>query len=204
MLNLSTKETRSDEKIMKLARATDEFEGYPFPHAARIADIADILAKKFYFASHDILSLREAALIHDIGEMTMNREYIKANRPLLADERIDMQRHTVIGEQEAAKRGFNRAVQLLVRWHHEWWNGGGYPDALTREQIPLAARILRVADTYATLTEARPYRAPFSVADARRHLTELAGIEFDPKVVKVILSLEGSQELDSYHESAKI
>ena len=204
MLNLSAKESNTDEQILKIASAIDEFEGYPFPHASRIAEIANMLAQRFYFASHDLYSLRQAAFIHDIGEITMNREYIKANRILREDERIDMQRHTVIGEQEAAKHGLNRAVQLLVRWHHEWWNGTGYPDALEREQIPLAARILRVSDTYATLTESRPYRAPFSAFEAKRHLTEWAGIEFDPKVVKVLLSLEGSKELDSYHERAKI
>jgi HD-GYP domain-containing protein (c-di-GMP phosphodiesterase class II) len=204
MLNLSAKETGLDEQIMKIARATDKFEGYPYPHAERIADIANVLAKQqFNFASHDLLSLRQAALIHDIGEMTMNRDYIKANRALRSDERMDLQRHTVIGEQEAAKRGLNRAVQLLVRWHHEWWNGTGYPDALEREQIPLAARILRVSDTFVTLTEARPYRPPFSVFEAKRHLTEWAGIEFDPKVVKALLSLEKSEELDTYHESTR-
>jgi HD-GYP domain-containing protein (c-di-GMP phosphodiesterase class II) len=204
MLNLSAKETGLDEQILKIAGAIDKFEGYPHPHAARIADIANVLARQqFNFASHDLFSLRQAALIHDIGEMTMNRDYIKATRALRSDERIDLQRHTVIGEQEAAKRGLNRAVQLLVRWHHEWWNGTGYPDALEREQIPLAARILRVSDTFATLTEARPYRPPFSVFEVKRHLTEWAGIEFDPKVVKAFLSLEKSEELDTYHESTR-
>ena len=148
MLNLSAKESNTDEQILKIARATDEFEGYPHAHATRIAAIANSLARQFNFASHDLSSLRQAALMHDIGEMIMNRDYIGANRPLRQDERVDMQRHTVIGEQEAAKRNLNRAVQLLVRWHHEWWNGTGYPDALEREQIPLAARILRVADTF--------------------------------------------------------
>ena len=88
----------------------------------------------------------------------MNRDYIRANRILTDEERIDLQRHPVIGEQEVAKRGLSRAVQLLVRWHHEWWNGMGYPDALEREQIPLAARILRVADTYCAL----PIRGPIT------------------------------------------
>ncbi|MDQ3042737.1 MAG: HD domain-containing protein, partial [Acidobacteriota bacterium] len=92
----------------------------------------------FNLASHDRYSLRQAALVHDVGEMIMNRDYIKAGRKLREDERVDMQRHPIIGEQEAAKRGLSRAVQLLVRWHHEWWNGAGYPDALEREQIPLA------------------------------------------------------------------
>ncbi len=128
----------------------------------------------------------------------MNREYIKASRLLREDERIDMQRHTVIGEQEAARRGLSRAVQLLVRWHHEWWNGDGYPDALEREQIPLAARILRVADTFAALTDSRPYSVAISASEAKRYLVEWSGIEFDPKVVKAFLSLADLPELESF------
>jgi len=198
--NFSAKEANFDERMLQIARATDEFEGYRHAHAARLAALADAVAQKFNLASHDRYSLRQAALVHDIGEALMNREYIKSNRLLRADERIDMQRHTVIGEQETAKRGWNRAVQLLVRWHHEWWNGAGYPDALEREQIPLAARILRVADTYSAMTDARPYKAAVSATEAKRYLTEWAGIEFDPKIVKVFLSLQGVTELETYSE----
>ena len=188
----------SDEPLAQLSAAMDEFEGYAHPHGRRVAIIADAIAEKFNFASHDRLALRQAALVHDIGEMVMNREYIKASRLLREEERIDMQRHTVIGEQEAAKRGLSRAVQLLVRWHHEWWNGTGYPDALEREQIPLAARILRVADTYAALTDSRPYSLAISASEAKRYLVEWSGIEFDPKVVKAFLALENMLELESY------
>ena len=187
-----------DENLLKIATTIDEFEGYAHPHATRIAVLADALAQKFNIAAHDRFSLSQAALVHDIGEMTMNREYIRANRLLRDGERADMQRHTVIGEQEAAKRGLSRAVQLLVRWHHEWWNGSGYPDALENEQIPLAARILRVCDTFAALTDSRPYSTAISSDEAKRYLTEWAGIEFDPKVVKAFLTLEGLIELQSY------
>ena len=195
-----TKET-SDEPLAQMSAATDEFEGYAHPHGRRIAVIADAIAEKFNFAAHDRQALRQAAFVHDIGEMVMNREYIKANRMLREDERIDMQRHTVIGEQEAAKRGLSRAVQLLVRWHHEWWSGAGYPDALEREQIPLAARILRVADTFAALTDSRPYSVAISASEAKRYLVEWSGIEFDPKVVKAFLSLENLPELESYSDN---
>ena len=187
-----------DENLLKIATTIDEFEGYAHSHATRIATIAEAVAQKFNIASHDRFSLSQAALVHDIGEMTMNREYIRASRLLSGSERADMQRHTVIGEQEAAKRGLSRAVQLLVRWHHEWWNGSGYPDALEQEQIPLAARILRVCDTFAALTDSRPYSTAISSAEAKRYLTEWAGIEFDPKVVKAFLTLEGLIELQSY------
>jgi HD-GYP domain-containing protein (c-di-GMP phosphodiesterase class II) len=187
-----------DENLEKIARETDRFEGYTNPHAARIAVLADAVAQIFNMASHDRHALRQAALIHDIGELVMNRDYIKARRILTEQEYVDMQRHPVIGEQEAAKRGLARAVQLLVRWHHEWWNGAGYPDALRREQIPLAARILRVADTYSALTDTRPHNPAISAADAKRYLIEWAGIEFDPAVVKAFLSLENLPELESY------
>jgi HD-GYP domain-containing protein (c-di-GMP phosphodiesterase class II) len=198
MENLSVIKEDFEEKFFKIAVVVDEFEGYAHSHAPRIAVLADALAQKFNLASHDRASLRQAALVHDLGELVMNRDYIRSSRMLREDERVDMQRHPVIGEQEAAKCGLNRAVQLLVRWHHEWWNGSGYPDALEREQIPLAARILRVTDTFAALTDARPYSVPISAAEAKRYLTEWSAIEFDPKVVKMFLSLEGLQELESY------
>lgn len=198
METLSVTKEDFEEQLLKIALVVDEFEGYRHSHAPRIAVLADALAQKFNLASHDRSSLRQAAMVHDLGELVMNRDYIKSSRMLSEEERVDMQRHPVIGEQEAAKRGLSRAVQLLVRWHHEWWNGTGYPDALEREQIPLAARILRVADTFAALTDARPYSVPISAAEAKRYLTEWSAIEFDPKVVKVFISLEDLPELESH------
>jgi HD-GYP domain-containing protein (c-di-GMP phosphodiesterase class II) len=187
-----------EDGLLNIAETIDDFEGYSHPHAARIAVLSDATAKLFNLASHDRHALRQTALVHDIGEFVMNRDYIRARRALTEAERIDMQRHPVIGEQEAAKRGLSRAVQLLVRWHHEWWNGAGYPDALMRDRIPLAARILRVADTFAAMTDARPYKAAISTEKARKYLVEWAGIEFDPLVVKAFLSLQDLQELQSY------
>ncbi len=196
--NEAQAEMPSDEPLAQISAAMDEFEGYAHPHGRRVAIISEAIAEKFNFAAHDRHALRQAALVHDIGELVMNREYIRASRLLREDERIDMQRHTVIGEQEAARRGLSRAVQLLVRWHHEWWNGAGYPDALEREQIPLAARILRVADTFAALTDSRPYSVAISASEAKRYLVEWSGIEFDPKVVKAFLELTDLPELESY------
>ena len=140
--------------------------------------------------------LGQAALIHDVGELVMDRGYLKENRILAAEEHLDMQRHPVIGEQEAAKLGMPRGVQLLIRWHHEWWNGGGYPDGLEGEQIPLAARILRAADTFAAITGDRPFRKAISPADAKRYLIEWAGIEFDPRVVKALCSIDSLFEVE--------
>jgi HD-GYP domain-containing protein (c-di-GMP phosphodiesterase class II) len=132
----------------------------------------------------------------------MERDYIQREGPLTDEERIDLSRHPVIGEREASRVGADRAAQLLVRWHHEWWNGLGYPDALRREQIPLAARILRLADTYASLTDARPFRPALAADAARREIKDRAGVEFDPAVVSVFLALESVPEMESFARSA--
>ena len=186
------------EAYLDLAAAADEFEQYAHPHAIRIAAIADKIAEVFHLAPQDRKSIRIAARIHDLGEVAMEREYIQRSGELTEEERIDLQRHPVIGEQEAARAGADRDVQLLVRWHHEWWNGGGYPDALRQNEIPLAARILRVADSYASLTDARPHREALTEEAARKEIANLAGIEFDPAVATALLALPDVEELRSH------
>lgn len=181
------KQTFSDD-LMRASSEMDAFERYADTHAKRMASLSDNIASVFNIESHDRFFLQQAALIHDIGEVQMARDYIASPRVLSSDERIDLQRHPVIGEQAVSKLGLSRGVQLIVRWHHEWWNGGGYPDGLEGEQIPLAARILRVADTYAALVSPRPFRAPMKPEDARKYMVEWAGIEFDPNVIKAFLT----------------
>lgn len=182
--------TQFDEKLLELSSQMDAFERYSHAHGLRVAEIADSIAVKFHISDHDRFVLQQAALLHDLGEMVMNRDYISAPRELSDGERHDMQRHTIIGEQDASKRGLGKGVQLLIRWHHEWWSGGGYPDALEGENIPLPARILRVADAYASMTADRPFRPAVSEADARLHLVNLSAIEFDVKVVKALIQIQ--------------
>jgi HD-GYP domain-containing protein (c-di-GMP phosphodiesterase class II) len=205
MASIQTRTSDEDgiarEAFTRLAVAADEFEGYAHPHAERIAALSIELAKLFGLGGADRASLRLAALAHDLGEMTMKRDYIRRAAPLTFEERLDLSRHPVIGEQEAARAGADRGAQLLVRWHQEWWNGAGYPDALARENIPLAARILRVADAYAALTDARPYRPALTETAARQHLAEWAGLEFDPQVVRAFLTLRDLPALRSYANS---
>lgn len=188
MFSLTADEPAFDKDLLRLSSQMDVFEGYAETHARRVAALADTLASAFNIEPHDRFLLQQTALIHDIGEMDMARDYIGSSRSLSTDERVDLQRHPVIGEQSTAKLGLSRAVQLIVRWHHEWWNGGGYPDGLEGEQIPLAARILHVADAYAALVSPRPFRAAMTQDDGRKYMVEWAGIEFDPAVVKVFLA----------------
>ena len=175
--------SKDEDKLLRLAASMDEFERYAAGQASRVAWVADALAERFGLATRDREFLEQAALLHDMGEMRMGRDYIRASRDLTPSERLDLERHPVIGEQEVARLELPKSVQLLVRWHHEWWNGNGYPDHLEAEQIPLAARILHVADAYCSLTADRPWRKSISDADARSHLGKWAAIEFDPAMI---------------------
>src|SRR6476659_9018440 len=112
------------EVFRDLSSGADEFEGYDNPHASRIAVIADHLARSFNLGTRDRFSLRIAALGHDLGEVAMRRYYIRRGSGLSDDERIDLARHPLLSEREVAASGADRGAQLLVRWHHEWWNGG--------------------------------------------------------------------------------
>lgn len=178
---------QADDRLLAIAAKIDAFECYREPHAERVAAIAGALAREFKLASQDLFFLDQAALLHDIGEAAMDRQYISAARDLTQNERLDLHRHPVIGEQEVAKLGLPRGVQLIVRWHHEWWNGAGYPDRIEGEQIPLTARILRAADTWAALTSDRPFRKALTNDEARRHITEWAGIELDPDIARALI-----------------
>jgi HD-GYP domain-containing protein (c-di-GMP phosphodiesterase class II) len=200
---IKTDQLNAIEIFEDLSAGADEVEGYPNPHAGRIAAIADQIGRSFNLGARDRFSLRIAALAHDLGEVVMARDYLQRPGPLSDDERIDLARHPLLGEREAAGAGADRGAQLLVRWHHEWWNGNGYPDGLRFEQIPLGARILRVADAYASLTDARPFRKAYSERQSREHLLEWTGLEFDPRVVRALLSLEPFKELKGYGQEVE-
>lgn len=180
--------TREDI-INRLADRIDSFEKYTQPHSRLMAELAAHLARRFGLATPDVDAITEAAMLHDIGLYTMSPAYHALPRPLSFEARLDLWRHPVIGEQQMAKRDAMRHAQLLVRWHHEWWNGSGYPDMLAFEDIPVGARIVRAVELYAALLCDRPYRAALDEQQAVETVTASAGIECDPYVVKALLDL---------------
>lgn len=177
------------ESITKLAELIDGYEKYSRSHARAMAEIAALVARRMGLAQADINALAEAAMLHDIGLHAMSPAYHSSPGPLSFEQRIDLWRHSVIGEQQMAKRGSTRHAQLLVRWHHEWWNGTGYPDSLSFEDIPIGARILRAVELLSALVADRPYRAALSYEDAIETLKSSAGVECDPFVVSALVAL---------------
>lgn len=178
-----------EEIINRLADRIDSFEKYSQPHSRLMAALALHLARRFGLAAADVDAIVEAAMLHDIGLYAMSPSYHPLPRPLAFEARLDLWRHPVIGEQQMAKRDAMRHAQLLVRWHHEWWNGSGYPDMLAFEDIPIGARILRAVELYSALICDRPYREALTEQQAIEALTSSAGVECDPYVVKSLLAL---------------
>ena len=176
------------DRLIKLATETDRIEGYDQPHATALARLTQVLASEFEIYGPDLTALLFAALGHDLGVRKWKRAYLLRNGPLSWEETLDLWRHPILGEQQAAELHLPRHTQLLIRWHHEWWNGQGYPDGLAESAIPLGARILRVADTYCALKASRPYREAFDPLEAEQIVADQAGIEFDPMVVEVLLA----------------
>ncbi|HYP27097.1 MAG TPA: HD domain-containing phosphohydrolase [Blastocatellia bacterium] len=178
-----------EEVIARLANRIDNYERYSGPHSRVMAELAERLARRFGLAEPDVRSIAEAAMLHDIGLYAMGPAYHPSPGPLSFQERIDLWRHPIVGEQQMAKRDATRHAQLLVRWHHEWWNGSGYPDTLAFEDIPIGARILRAVELYSALVSDRPYRPALEGEQALDALRSSAGIECDPYVIKALLAL---------------
>lgn len=186
---METAKGKTHEEITRLANRIDTFEKYNYPHARLLAELATRLARRLGLTPQDTHAITEAALLHDIGLQAMSPAYHATPGLLSYEERMDLWRHAVIGEQQMAKRDATRHAQLLVRWHHEWWSGLGYPDMLAFEDIPIGARLLRAVELYCALIGDRPYRAAMSAEQAMETLKASAGIECDPYIVKALVAL---------------
>jgi len=196
-------ERQAGDRLLKMALETDRVEGYTEPHAVMIARLAETIGREMGLHGADLSALKFAALAHDIGERGMKRNYLLSPNVLTWEERLDLWRHPILGEQAAAELKLSRQTQLLVRWHHERWNGLGYPDGLSGTAIPLGARILCAVDSYCALISQRPYRDSFELAEAEQFIADLAGIEFDPQVAQVLLAVVGEERLRREAEAAR-
>jgi polar amino acid transport system substrate-binding protein len=138
--------------------------------------------------ARDRRNLEFAALLHDIGKIRVPDEIINKPGKLTDAEYEIVKRHPVVGQEMLERVGGVLAqVGVIVRHHHERWDGRGYPDGIAGEAIPLAARIICVCDAYSAMTTNRPYRAALPVADAVAELQRCASEQFDPNVVMALM-----------------
>jgi putative nucleotidyltransferase with HDIG domain len=160
-------------------------------HASRVEVLAHSLARRLGLERQVLLRLRLGALLHDIGKLAVP-EAVLVKRGALTDvERAQIRRHPGAGAWMLRAIGVANEALPGVLFHHERWDGGGYPAGLAGESIPLEARILAVADAFDAMTSIRPYRGLRQVSDALEELQRCAGSQFDPSIADVFICLAG-------------
>jgi putative two-component system response regulator len=182
---------REEELIWRLARAIEYRDGDTGEHVTRVARISQLIARHLGQSEEFCHNLFLAAPLHDTGKLAVPDAILNKPGRLTAEEMAVMRRHTVIGA-EILSDGTSDLVcmaQEIALSHHEQWAGGGYPHGITRDAIPLSARIVAVADVLDALCSERTYKPAWSPEAARAEIERLSGIHFDPACVTAVVNI---------------
>jgi diguanylate cyclase (GGDEF)-like protein len=174
--------------VASLAAALEARDGYTGEHSDDVHALSVAVARRLRLGDEQIAEVESVALLHDIGKIGIPDHVLHKPGPLDDEEWLLMREHPVIGERILRPLPGLSAVATAVRHEHERWDGGGYPDGLAGEAIPLASRIVLACDAYTALVSDRPYRKALSTATATEELRRCAGSQFDPRVVEALLA----------------
>jgi len=163
--------------------AIDAKDPYTRGHSERVADYSRAIARQLGLPSEAVDKVWIGALLHDVGKIGIDDRVLNKGGVLTDEEYELMKKHPVIGAEIMSRIEQLREMIPAIRWHHEAWNGTGYPDRLQGERIPLMARIVGVADTFDAITTVRPYQKAFTQEQALEMVRKLVGKRFDAKVV---------------------
>jgi len=174
--------------VYALARAVDLKDGYTHQHSARVAQYAAVLARELGMSEEEIEQLRTAGILHDVGKVGVADAVLLKPARLTEDEFLEMQRHSALGRDIVQGAGMPEIAEWVLSLH-ERWDGRGYPHKLEGDEIPLASRVLAVADAFEAMTSSRLYRRGMPVEKALEELEQSAGHQFDPMVAQRMVDL---------------
>jgi PAS domain S-box-containing protein len=182
-------QTSNRETVERLAGAIEMYDPQSSRHVNQMASIAALLGTKLGLDTQQILLLRAAAPMHDVGNISIPDSVLRKPGKLTTSERERMEFHTIVGHQILADSASDllRMAAAIALTHHEWYDGGGYPQELSGKQIPIEGRLVAVADVLDALLSDRPYRPARSMAETMSLIVEGRGTHFDPEVVNVLL-----------------
>ena len=178
--------------VEALANALEAKDEHTSSHARWITDLALRVGRELGFESAQLKRLELGALFHDIGKIGIPSRILTKAGPLTAEERAVVETHPILGYRILAPIEQLGEVRLIVRCAHEHYDGTGYPDHLSGDQIPLESRIVLACDAFHAMTTDRPYRKSLGQDEAKRRLIEASGAQFDPQVVDALLRVLGS------------
>jgi putative nucleotidyltransferase with HDIG domain len=182
-------ETRFFDIVHRWAQTIESKDPYTRGHCERVAEYACALAREVGLEDLTMFWFRIGALLHDVGKINVPTEILTKNGPLTSDERAIMETHAAAGADLLRDIEFPWDVLPMIRSHHERWDGGGYPDRLAGEDIPLTARVLCIADVFDALASDRPYRAAFPRDEALAIMQRDVGKAFDPELFERFLNV---------------
>ena len=188
---LAESELRSliKELVLSFANALDAKSPWTMGHSERVASFALAIAKEMQFNAQDMEMLKIGSLLHDIGKIGTYDVILDKTEPLTEEEWELIKMHPSKGAAILNPVGQLQKVIPIVKYHHERFDGKGYPEGLKGHDIPLLARILCVADTFDALSADRPYKPAMGKEEALGYMKQHAGTQFDPDIVKIFLKI---------------
>ncbi len=180
------------DTIHRLSQAAEYKDEDTGEHIQRMSNISAVVARKMGLNDKTVEAILYASPMHDVGKIGIPDRILLKPGKLEQDEWEIMKQHTVIGAKilGGAKSGFIKLAEIISLTHHEKWDGSGYPKGLKRSKIPLAGRIVSLADVFDALTSKRPYKEPFSLEKSYAIIKEGRGCHFDPDVVDAFFAVE--------------
>jgi HD-GYP domain-containing protein (c-di-GMP phosphodiesterase class II) len=172
-----------------LTSTVEAKDDYTASHGEDVAELAERVALQMGLSGGQARDVRLAAMLHDVGKIAVPSEILLKPGPLTDEEWVVMRRHAAVGGDLVARIDAFAHLAPAVRSSHERWDGGGYPDGLAAEAIPLSARIISACDTYDAIVTDRPYRPGRTAAEARAELERVAGSQLDPVVVRALIAV---------------
>jgi putative nucleotidyltransferase with HDIG domain len=183
--------------LAAISQAIEARDPYTRGHSTRVSALAEIVARRLGWKATHLPSLKLGGLLHDVGKLNLDEAVLRKPGPLTEQEFCEIKRHPQAGAKMI--RGFEQLRPALpyILFHHERWDGHGYPSGRSREQIPAGARIVAVVDAFDAMISLRPYRPPLPVRTALAEVERNAGTQFDPGVVRAFLTAWADGELDT-------
>ena len=181
------------ETVTSLAFAIDAKDHYTQGHSQNVARYCLQLSRHLNLSEKEVEEVRLAAVLHDVGKIGVPERLLNKPGPLDADEFEQMKQHSVLGAKILEPLRSIQNIQKIVRHHHERWDGSGYPDGFKGEAIPLASRMIGIADAYDTMVTERTYKRSRTRQEAYEELRRCAGTQFDPRLVNAFLDAMGAE-----------
>lgn len=185
-----------------LVAALEARDGYTEGHSLRVADMSVEIASALGIHGVELEDIHIAAHLHDIGKIGIPDRILYKPGKLLPEEYEEIKKHPTIGYTILSKSKSLLSIARIVLFHHERWDGGGYPNGLRGESIPQGSRIIAVADTIDAMTSDRPYRKGMSVEFTMEEVRRNAGLQFDPLIARTAYNLFHSHRFSCFANSS--